>query len=267
MKFNSPWRALALFVAAVFLLFQCVYIPGPGEIKAKRDALAMVHWTLESLPKPGDFTVAKSYGTDRDDVKYYGNYRGKYAHATARYLTSLPPDEACRIYLRYVEAWPLWTHNRPPCTGTGPNIGISVFERFTKKRMLSYPLGAQYSLFISLRPPPRPPGVEASGSEISVRVHYAVDERARAECTPAAEKPGPAPCDDAEWKGLDQANQVARKAVATGRRAARTAGKRPPIRPMAQAQITPMAMSPGVNAMANTICATFPPLVLTTSPP
>jgi hypothetical protein len=203
MKFNSPWRALALFVASVFLLFQCAYIPGPGETKAKRDALAMVHWTLESLPKPGNFSVAKIPAMDRDDVKYYGNYRGKYAHATARYLTSLPPDEACRIYLRYVETWPLWTHTHPPCTGTGPGIGIGVFERFPKKRMLSYPPDAQYSLFIWFSPPRRPPGNEASGSEINVRVGYAMDERAKARCTPHDGDPGPYPCDDAEWNGLD----------------------------------------------------------------
>jgi hypothetical protein len=203
MRFRHTWKILIGLTVVVLLLRQCVYFPWSDEAKAKRVALAMVQWTLESLPKPGNFSVAKIPAMDRDDVRYYGNYRGKYAHATARYLTSLPPDQACRIYLRYVEAWPLWTHTHPPCTGTGPAIGIGVFERFPKKRMLSYPPDAQYSLFISFSPPRRPRGNEASGSEINVSVHYAVDERARARCAPHDGDPGPYPCDDAEWNGLD----------------------------------------------------------------
>jgi hypothetical protein len=63
-----------------------------------------------------------------------------------------------------------------------------------------------------------------------------------------------------------RAGHTARSAVATGSRAARTAGNSAPTSPIRNAQITPTAMSPGVSVSAKTICATPPPLVLTRCP-
>jgi hypothetical protein len=190
---------MVILLAVATLLSTCVYVPWPGEIKAKHVALDKVRSMLESLPRPGDFKVAKFPGTDADDVLYSGNYRGRYASVSARYLTDLSPEATCEIYLRFLQTQPKWADDPPACGTNGPYVFIDMVRLFPKWHQ-----DVHFRVTINVRTVERfTPEREAIGTEILVGVHYALDERAQAACIPDALTGRPPPCAEADWKLRD----------------------------------------------------------------
>jgi hypothetical protein len=188
--------AMAAFMAVNALLSACNYSPSSSEREAKRVAVNELRSVLERLPKPDDLEIAKDPVTGKDDAGYDGNYRGRTAHYNGRYYTSLPPEETCEIYWRFVQTRPEWVPTSPPCAvRSQPSRFIDVTSLYQKEHEV------RFRLTIIAGPRERAP--DARGSLIQLEMYYAVDARSSAQCIPAALTGAPLPCEEADWDGLD----------------------------------------------------------------
>jgi hypothetical protein len=176
------------------------YVPWPAEVRAKHLVMEKLRSTLAALPKPAAFRPAKFPGTQSDDVRFQGNYRGRYAHLAATYLTSLPPEETCQLYRQFIETQRQWTMTgacRPTAEVANPFLGVSAIENFHSQSH------ERFDLHLSIRSPEKPPGVEPTGSEIRLRMSYALDRRAETNCLPPDLSGRPWPCEEANWHEMN----------------------------------------------------------------
>lgn len=156
---------MALFL---ILVTSCrLYIPSSSEIAAKEKTLKEVKSLINDLKLIPDMVLKKYPGAPFDDILFHGNYIAKKSQAEARFLTDMPGQQACKVFLEYLKknnAWDLKS-NHGECEikkihdflssginarkNTGFNIGIDIKEYIDSKTQNNFKRKTEIYIHIS----------------------------------------------------------------------------------------------------------------------